>query len=54
MPIYVWKNGAVLLTKAARYVGPIVIAGLGAVGGWFARRSFRKKKTQKKKSGQRQ
>jgi len=31
MPIYIWtKQSAVLITKAARYVVPVVIAAAGA------------------------
>ncbi len=36
MPIFIWKNGAVLVTKAARYIVPAIIAVAGAVAGFFA------------------
>jgi len=37
MPIYFWtKEGAWLITKAARYVWPPIIAIGGAVGGFVA------------------
>ena len=35
MPIYWWGNGAILLTKAARYIVPAVFAAAGAVVGYF-------------------
>ena len=36
MPVFIWwKQGAILITKKARYIMPAVIAAAGAVAGWF-------------------
>ena len=36
MPIYFWgKQRAILITKATRYVVPLVIAGIGFIVGWI-------------------
>jgi len=53
MPIVIWKNGAILIYRAARYVVPIVIAAGGAVGGavigFFRGRASKKKPKDKPK-----
>lgn len=49
MPIYPWtKNRAVLITKAARYIVPAVIAAAGAAAGFIAG-LFAGKKTKRAK-----
>jgi len=49
MPIYRWtKQNAVLITKAARYIVPAVIAAMGAVVGVIVNR-FTGKKTKRAK-----
>ncbi len=49
MPIYLWKKqNAVLITKAARYVVPIIIAAAGTAGGYIMG-LIRGKKTKKQK-----
>ena len=48
MPIFIlgkwWKAGAILLTKAARYIVPAAIAATGAVAGFFVGRGRKKGK----------
>ena len=44
MPIYLWtKQSAILITKAARYVVPAVIAAGGFIGGYIVGIVKRKK-----------
>ena len=49
MPIYRWpKESAWLITKAARYAWPALIAAGGAVIGFFTGRASKKKKPKDK------
>ena len=48
MPVFIWwKQGAILITKAAKYVVPGVIAGVGAIIGFIAGRKRKRGKEQK-------
>ena len=48
MPIYPWtKEGAILITKAARYVAPAVIAVWGITVGYLVRKWREKRKADK-------
>jgi len=50
MPVFIWrKAGAVLLTKAAKYIVPAIIAAAGAVAGAVA--GFFAGKRRKRKKG---
>ncbi len=45
MPIFIWwKQSAILITKAARYIVPAVIATAGAVAGFFAGKRRQRRK----------
>lgn len=48
MPIFIWwKQSAILITKAARYIVPAVIASAGAVAGFFAGKRAKRGKGRK-------
>ena len=52
MPIYMWtKEGAILITKAARYVVPAVLAAGGAVFGFLLGRRRKDEKRMKRMDG---
>ena len=50
MPVVIWKNGAILIYKAARYVVPAIIAAAGAAAGAvgsFVVRRWRKNRSRR-------
>lgn len=52
MPIHMWtKEGAILITKAARYVVPAVIGATGAVIGFLVGTRREKERVTKKAEG---
>jgi hypothetical protein len=44
MPIVIWKNGAILIYKAAKYIAPLILTAGGAVVGFFVGRRRKKGK----------